>query len=66
MNDYQQPSRTPRYKFSARAEIIVEGSEAKQLCDVKELSPMAATSTVSAIAIMFWYGGTKPGICFRR
>lgn len=38
MSDYDQPRRTPRYKFNAQAEIIVEGSGAKQLCQVKELS----------------------------
>jgi hypothetical protein len=38
MSDCDQPRRTPEYKFCARAEIIIEGSGAKQLCDVKELS----------------------------
>jgi hypothetical protein len=38
MTGYDQPRRTPRYKFSAQAEIIVDGSGAKQLCRVKELS----------------------------
>ena len=38
MSDHQQPRRTPRYKFCAQAEIILQDSGSAKRCDVKELS----------------------------